>query len=115
MNHHDLTDTPCPECSTGTLIERSLYDDWDGKLTCSNDTCRHRTDRHVALACPHGDYETLLDAVTTLVSTRDELRATVANLERQQQQLRDYLQRENFDDSTAQELCDYLLSVWLRE
>lgn len=26
----------CPECRKGTLKELSLYDDWDGTLSCDN-------------------------------------------------------------------------------
>lgn len=26
----------CPECKKGELAERSLYDDWEGYLTCNH-------------------------------------------------------------------------------
>ena len=40
--HHD-----CERCGQGTYEERSLYDDWDGKLTC--EVCQHRAPRYYAM------------------------------------------------------------------
>lgn len=38
----DLTGTVCKACANGTLAERSVYDDWDGMLTCGNCGIRHK-------------------------------------------------------------------------
>ena len=34
----------CEVCKEGTYGERSIHDDWDGKLTC--DKCNHRIDKN---------------------------------------------------------------------
>ena len=34
----------CEVCKEGTYAERSIHDDWDGKLTC--DKCNHRIDKN---------------------------------------------------------------------
>lgn len=42
----DRTNTKCPYCNKGKLAERSLYDDWEGYLTCGNKECGMRTQRY---------------------------------------------------------------------
>lgn len=37
-----MTGKTCEVCKEGTYAERSIHDDWDGKLTC--DKCNHRID-----------------------------------------------------------------------
>lgn len=44
MKKIDRTNTTCPLCDKGTLLERSLNDDWDGLLTCGG--CHQRVDRY---------------------------------------------------------------------
>lgn len=38
----NLIGKTCEVCKEGTYAERSIHDDWDGKLTC--DKCNHRID-----------------------------------------------------------------------
>jgi hypothetical protein len=40
----NLTGKTCERCKEGTYAERSIHDDWDGKLTC--DKCNHRIDKN---------------------------------------------------------------------
>lgn len=44
MKTKDRTNTTCPLCNRGTLLERSLNDDWDGLLTCGE--CHQRVERY---------------------------------------------------------------------
>ena len=39
----DLIGKTCEVCKEGTYGERSIHDDWDGKLTC--DKCNHRINK----------------------------------------------------------------------
>lgn len=39
-----MTGKTCERCKEGTYGERSIHDDWDGKVTC--DKCSYRVDRH---------------------------------------------------------------------
>lgn len=38
----DMTDKKCTKCKKGQYQERSVHDDWEGKVTCQ---CGHRVDR----------------------------------------------------------------------
>ena len=40
----DMTGKTCERCKEGTYGERSIHDDWDGKVTCNK--CSYRVDRH---------------------------------------------------------------------
>jgi hypothetical protein len=40
----NLIGKTCEKCKEGTYAERSIHDDWDGKLTC--DKCNHRIDKN---------------------------------------------------------------------
>ena len=39
----DNTGTQCPSCKEGVLGENSIYDDWDGTVSC--DKCSHQYQR----------------------------------------------------------------------
>ena len=40
----DVMGLTCFQCHNGTYQETTIYDDWDGKLHCTN--CDVRVDRH---------------------------------------------------------------------
>lgn len=40
----DMLREKCPKCGKGRMAEASLFDDWNGMVTCSR--CEHRTRRY---------------------------------------------------------------------